>query len=317
LKEYAFLQPATLPTSPSAPDSTAPVNPPAAGPTAQMSVSSVVLPSSPGPQLAQPTPAVSTEASKSVPLAAAVDLPPAAAPRAESQTELNSSAARSAPLATLETRRNSSLSARTVGVIVAAVLAIGAVVWIAANRAKPRPKDEQGSSGASSSPGPQEKQIPKTPDSTNNTDPANRLLQQSAQAALATGDFRAARRAADQLKQNGDNPADLLASIDEAEQRELKKWEAQFEQIKNAKNSLAVQQLKTLKAKFQSAANDDGPQSAEASTYFNKVSATLQARESPRAKAAANPQCGTLQERAQLGEMLNDAERAFLRNSCH
>jgi hypothetical protein len=217
----------------------------------------------------------------------------------------------------VEARRDSLLSARTVGVVIAAVLVIGAAVWIAADRLKPEPKLEQGSSTASSSSGSQKTQPPKTPDSTNDTALRNLLLQEAAQAALATGDFRAARQAAEQLNQSGGNPAELLASIDQAEQRELKKWEAQFEQVKNGRDSLAVQQLKTLQAKFQSVANDGGPQSAEASTYLNKLSATLRAGGSPGAKTATNPRCETLQERGQLGETLSDAERAFLRDSCH
>jgi hypothetical protein len=196
------------------------------------------------------------------------------------------------------------------------VLVIGAAVWIAGDRPKPEPKLEQGSSNASSFSGSQKTQSPKTSDSSNDTAPRNLLLQESAQAALATGDFRAARQAAEQLKENGGNPDELLTSMDQAEQRELKKWEAQFEQVKNGKDSLAVQKLKTLQAKFQSAANDGGPQAAEASTYLNKVSATLRAGESPGAKTATNPRCEALQERAQLGETLSDTERAFLRNSC-
>ena len=323
LKEYAFFQPATLPISPAAPESTAPVNRTAASPPPQASVGSVALPSSPPPQPVRPASALPTEALEPLPLAAPAELPPVAghsriaAPRAEPRTELDRSAARSAPRATVEARRDSLLSARTVGVVVAAVFVIGATVWIAADRPKPEPKLEQGSSTASSSSGSQKTQPPKTPDSTNDTALRNLLLQESAQAALATGDFRAARQAAEQLKQNGGNPAELLASIDQAEQRELKKWEAQFEQVKNGRDSLAVQQLKTLQAKFQSAANDGGPQSAEAYTYLNKVSATLRAGGSPGAKTATNPRCEAIQERGQLGETLSDAERAFLRDSCH
>jgi eukaryotic-like serine/threonine-protein kinase len=301
LKEYAFFQPATMPTNPAASESTALVNSP--------------------PQPVHLASALPTEALEPRPLADPAELPPMAepssiaAPRAESLIELDRSAARSAPRATVEARRVSLVSARTVGVVAAIVLVIGVAVWIAADR--PKPKLEQGSSNASSFSASQKTQPPKTPDSTNDTAVRNLLLQESAQAALATGDFRAARQAAEQLRQSGGDPAELLASINEAEQRELKKWEAHFEQVKHSKDSLAVQQLKTLQAKFQSAANDGGPQSAEASTYLNKVSATLRADESLRAKTATNPRCEALQERAQLGETLSDAERAFLRDSCH
>lgn len=301
MKEYAFFQPATLPISPAAPESTALVN------------------SSP-----QPVPlasALPTEALE--PLPALAELPPMAAPssiaapRADSRTESDRSAARSAQRATVETPRAYLPSARTVGVVVAAVLVIGAAIWIAADRSKPEPKLDQGSSNTSSFSGSRETQPAKTPDSTNDTASRYLLLQESAQAALASGDFRAARQAAEQLKQNGSNPAELLDAIDQAELRELKKWEAQFEQVKNGKDSLALEQLKTLQAKFQSATNDGGPQSAEASTYLERVSATLRAGQLPRAKTASNPRCEALQERAQLGETLSDAERAFLRNSCH
>jgi hypothetical protein len=321
LKEYAFFQPTTLPLSPAAPEGTALVNPPAASPTPQASIGSP-LPLSPPPQPVQSAPAQPTEALQPLPLAPGAELPPmaapsrVAAPRAESRTELDRSAARSAPHATVKARRDSFLSARTIGVVIAAVVVIGAAVWIAGDRPKPEPKLEQGSSNASSFSGSQKTQSPKTPDSSNDIAPRNLLLQESAQAALATGDFRAARQAAEQLKENGGNSDELLTSIDQAEQRELKKWEAQFEQVKNGKDSLAVQKLKTLQAKFQSAANDGGPQAAEASTYLNKVSATLRAGESPGAKTVTNPRCEALQERAQLGETLSDTERAFLRNSC-
>ena len=317
LKEYAFFQPTTKPIGPAAPEGTAPVNPPAASPASHSSVGSVALPSSPPSQLVRPASALPTEALEPPPLVAPAELPLAASRNAASRTELDRRAARSAPRPTVEAQRDSLLSTRTVGIVVAVVLVIGAAVWIAADRPKQEPKLEQGSSNASSFSASQKTQPPKTPDSTNDTAPRNLLLQESAQAALATGDFRAARQAAEQLKQNGGNPAELLASIDRAEQRELKKWEAQFEQVKNGKDSLSVQQLKTLRTKFQSAANDGGPQSAEASTYLNKVSATLHAGESPRAKTYTNPRCEALQERAQLGETLSDAERAFLRNSCH
>jgi hypothetical protein len=118
-----------------------------------------------------------------------------AAPQAESRTELDRSAAQSVPRAKVEARRDSLFSARTVGVVVAAVLVILAAVWIAADRPKPEPKLEQGSSNASSS-GSQKTQPPKTPDSTNDTALRNLLLQESAQAALATGDFGAARQTA-------------------------------------------------------------------------------------------------------------------------
>jgi hypothetical protein len=141
-------------------------------------------------------------------------------------------------------------------------------------------------------------------------------LERQLTGSLEQRDFQSARRAADQLKQNGGNPADLLAAIDREEQRDLKDWEAQFEEAKGGKDPSTVQQLKRLRTQFQSVANDGGPQSEEASNYFNKVSAAIRAREVPGRKTTTSPRCEALTEQVQLGGTLNEEERVFLRDNC-
>ena len=97
----------------------------------------------------------------------------------------------------------------------------------------------------------------------------NALLAKGRQS-LTQGDFTSARRAADQLKQAGGNPEDLVAQIDQAEQGQLKQLESQFEQLKSRDDDAAIQQLKALQPKFQ-ALTDSGPQSGEALNYANNV----------------------------------------------
>jgi hypothetical protein len=101
----------------------------------------------------------------------------------------------------------------------------------------------------------------------------NALLAKGRQSA-SQGDFAAARRAADQLKQAGGNPEDLVAQIDQAEQGQLKQLENQFEQLKSRDDDAAIQQLKSLQPRFQALA-DSGPQSGEALNYANNVPAAI------------------------------------------
>jgi eukaryotic-like serine/threonine-protein kinase len=101
----------------------------------------------------------------------------------------------------------------------------------------------------------------------------NSLMVQTQQA-LQKGDFQAARRAADQLKQNGGNPTELVAGIDSAEEVQLKQLESQFDQLKPRDDEAAIQQLKSLQPKFQSLA-DGGPQSNEAQNYANNISGAI------------------------------------------
>ncbi len=108
------------------------------------------------------------------------------------------------------------------------------------------------------------------------------IPQQQAQIALLArgrqsvtqGDFATARRTADQLKQAGGNPEELVAQIDQAEQGQLKQLENQFNQLKSRDDDAAIQQLKALQPKFQALA-DSGPQSGEALSYANNISAAI------------------------------------------
>jgi hypothetical protein len=108
------------------------------------------------------------------------------------------------------------------------------------------------------------------------------IPQQQAQIALLAkgrqsvtqADFAAARRAADQLKQAGGNPEDLVAQIDQAEQGQLKQLENQFDQLKSRDDDAAIQQLKALQPRFQALA-DSGPQSGDALNYANNIPAAI------------------------------------------
>jgi len=102
----------------------------------------------------------------------------------------------------------------------------------------------------------------------------NDLLAQARQN-LKQGDFQSARRAADQLRQNGGDPAPLVAQIDEAEQSSLAQLESQFNQLEQRDDDAAVQQLKALLPKFKVLAADGGPQSTEALNYANRVPRVL------------------------------------------
>jgi eukaryotic-like serine/threonine-protein kinase len=101
----------------------------------------------------------------------------------------------------------------------------------------------------------------------------NALLAKGRQS-VTQGDFAAARRAADQLKQAGGNPEDLVAQIDQAEQGQLKQLESQFDQLKSRDDDAAIQQLKALQPRFQALA-DSGPQSGEALNYANNIPAAI------------------------------------------
>jgi eukaryotic-like serine/threonine-protein kinase len=91
---------------------------------------------------------------------------------------------------------------------------------------------------------------------------------------LERGDFPSARRAADEIKQNGGSPTELVGKIDQAELAQLKQLESQFEQLKLRDDEAAIQQLKTLQPRLQ-ALSDGGPQSNEALTYANNVPAAV------------------------------------------
>ena len=102
-----------------------------------------------------------------------------------------------------------------------------------------------------------------------------RILQASlltqAREALKQGDLQAARQAANQLKQNGENSPEAMAEIDKQEKARLGQLESQFNQLKQRDDDASVQQLKALQPKFQALASDGGPQSGEASSYANAI----------------------------------------------
>jgi eukaryotic-like serine/threonine-protein kinase len=92
---------------------------------------------------------------------------------------------------------------------------------------------------------------------------------------MSQGEFQSARFVSDQLKQKGDDPAPLLAEIDQAERTRLAQLEDQFNQLKQRDDEAGVQKLKALLQKFQALSNDGGPQSNEALTYANRISGAI------------------------------------------
>ena len=134
---------------------------------------------------------------------------------------------------------------------------------------------------------------------------------------LARGDFRSARRAADLLQQNGSNPAALVTKIDQAEQHDLKQLENQFDQLKQSSDSGSIRQLKALQLRFRTLAGDGGPQASEDSSYADRINGAIADLRAPAGKRRGGPRCESLQERLQLGEALNEEERAYLKDKCH
>ncbi|HEY2351597.1 MAG TPA: protein kinase [Candidatus Acidoferrum sp.] len=92
-----------------------------------------------------------------------------------------------------------------------------------------------------------------------------------AQQNVGKENYQAARQEADQLKQNGGDPAALLAEINQAEQARLTQLESQVNQLRQREDDASVQQLKTLQSKFQALANDGGPQSTQAANDANEI----------------------------------------------
>jgi hypothetical protein len=137
-----------------------------------------------------------------------------------------------------------------------------------------------------------------------------------AQKSLARGDFQSARHAAELFKENGGNPAELVAKIDREEQRELKQLENQFDQLKQRGDDNAVQQLKALLPRFQALADDGGPQSREALSYAKNIPRAIADVRARASQKSAGSRCEALNERVQLGEALSEEERTFLKESC-
>ena len=133
----------------------------------------------------------------------------------------------------------------------------------------------------------------------------NDLLGQGRQS-LKQGDFPSARRAADQLKQNGGDPASLISEIDQAEQSRLAQLESQFNQFKQRDDDAAVQQLKVLQPKLQALASDGGPQSAEALNYANNVPGAIADVQARAQKKIADAGFQQMVQRYQLAASAND-----------
>jgi eukaryotic-like serine/threonine-protein kinase len=94
---------------------------------------------------------------------------------------------------------------------------------------------------------------------------------------LTQQEFQSARIIAAQLKQNGSDPAALLAEIDLAEHNQITKLENQFNELKQRDNDKAVQDLNALWPKFQELAAANGPQSGEALDYVNGIPEAMSA----------------------------------------
>jgi serine/threonine protein kinase len=144
-------------------------------------------------------------------------------------------------------------------------------------------------------------------------DKTNAQLQ--AQKYLAQGDFSSARRAADVLQQKGGDATELVTKINQAERRELNQLKNQLDQLKRRNDEQAVQQLQALQPKFQTLAADGGPLSQEALSYAESVPgaiAGVRARASKKSAGSktAGSNCDTLRARMQLGESLNEEDRA-------
>jgi len=92
-----------------------------------------------------------------------------------------------------------------------------------------------------------------------------------ARQALKQGDFRSARHAANQLKQSGGDPGEVVKEIDQAEQGRLAQAKSEFNQLEQRDDDAAVQELRALQLKFQALADDGGPQSNEALDYANRI----------------------------------------------
>jgi len=151
-----------------------------------------------------------------------------------------------------------------------------------------------------------------------NASEAQTHWEHEAENALAKDDFLSARRAADQAKENGGHPTELIAKIDREELRVLKQWENQFDQLKQRGGSKVIEQLKVLQASFQGLAGDVGfAHSSEAREYVKKTTRIIDRLRNGGSQANAGSRCTSLKERGELGEALSEEERAFLKEHCH
>jgi eukaryotic-like serine/threonine-protein kinase len=130
-------------------------------------------------------------------------------------------------------------------------------------------------------------------------------LTSQAQLHLGKENFQLARKAAEQLRQNGGDPSALIVSINQAEQVRLTQLESQFSQLRQRDDELAMQQLKALPAKFQALA-DGGPQSSEAANYVNEIPAAVGEVQTRIQKKTADAAFQQLLQRYQQAANSND-----------
>jgi hypothetical protein len=133
---------------------------------------------------------------------------------------------------------------------------------------------------------------------------------------LKLGDYKSARRTADQIKQDGGNSTELTVKIDRTELAELKRWEGQFAELKPHADSSAFPELRALQQKFQSLADDGGPHATEALNYAKSVAATIASVRGGDLTPKPGPKCGALKERLEMGETLGEDEQAYFKKSC-
>jgi serine/threonine protein kinase len=93
---------------------------------------------------------------------------------------------------------------------------------------------------------------------------------------MSQGEFQSARFIADEVKQNGGDPAPLLAEIDQAERARFDQLVLQYNQLKQRDvDDATLQKLKVLEQKLGILAGDGGPQSKEAQTYVGNVTQAI------------------------------------------
>jgi len=137
---------------------------------------------------------------------------------------------------------------------------------------------------------------------------AQDALSLQARKSLAQGDFASARRAAGQLSESGGNSADLIASINQAEQSQLKQLESQFDQLKQRDDDSAIQQLRALQPKLQALAADGGPRSGEALTYANSIPGAVADVRTHAEKKSADASFQQMVQRYQSAATSNDRD---------
>jgi eukaryotic-like serine/threonine-protein kinase len=123
---------------------------------------------------------------------------------------------------------------------------------------------------------------------------------------LRKENFQLARREADQLRQNGGDPASLIILINQAEQARLAQLEGQFNQFRQRDDDAAVQQLKALQTKFQMLADDGGPQASEALNYVNETPTAISEVQGRAQRKSADTAFQQLVQKYQQAASAND-----------